>query len=141
MTSSRREFLKRGTWMALAAGVPLSLTQRVPGMETTESSAPSGLSKAAFESQLNTKFLINHETSKVLAELVAVTDLSSRKQRKAGKEGFSLVFRAGTDPILEQNTYLIEHQALGMFSFLLVPVGRNDPRTQHYEAIVNRLYP
>ena len=141
MTSSRREFLKRGTWMALAAGVPLSLTQRVPGMETRESSARSTLSKAAFESQLNTKFLINDETSKVVAELIGVSDLGSRKQRKAGKEGFSLVFRAGTDRILAQNTYLIEHEALGMFSFLLVPIGRKHSRTQHYEAIVNRLYP
>jgi uncharacterized protein DUF6916 len=141
MTSSRREFLKRGTWMALAAGIPLSLTQRVPGMELTESPARSALSKAAFESQLNTKFLINHATSKVVAELVAVTDIGSRKQRKAGKEGFSLVFRAGTESILLQNTYLIEHQALGMFSFLLVPVGRKTSRTQHYEAVVNRLYP
>ena len=141
MTSSRREFLKRGTWMALAAGVPLSLTQRVPGMETTESPARSALSKAAFESQLNTKFFINHETSKVVAELVGVTDLGSRKQRKAGKEGFSLVFRAGTDRVLAQNTYLIEHEALGMFSFLLVPIGRKHSRTQHYEAVVNRLYP
>ena len=32
MTTSRREFLKRGTWMALAAGVPLSLPQRALGM-------------------------------------------------------------------------------------------------------------
>ncbi len=32
MKSSRREFLKRGTFVALAAGVPLALTEKASGM-------------------------------------------------------------------------------------------------------------
>ena len=39
MTSSRREFLKRGSLMALAAGVPLGLSEKAFGMETTKSSS------------------------------------------------------------------------------------------------------
>jgi hypothetical protein len=139
MTSSRREFLKRGTLMALAAGVPLSLSDKTLG--ATPDSAGSGLSKAAFESQLHTNFLINHEASKVPVRLVEVTNLNSNKENKAGKEGFSLVFRGPKDTALQQNTYLIEHDKLGMFSFLIVPVKTKDKRTAHYAAVINRLHP
>jgi hypothetical protein len=141
MTSSRREFLKRGTWMALAAGVPLSLSENTLVLGVTPTSAASGLNKAAFESQLNTKFLINEGASKVAVTLVDVANLGSRKQNRAGKEGFSLLFRGSKDVILQQNTYVIEHETLGMFSFLIVPIGPKGKRAPHYEAVINRLYP
>jgi len=140
MTSSRREFLKRGTWMALAAGVPLSLTERVSGMEIIAPSDASGFSKTAFESQLNTKFLIKNGAKKVTVTLTEVENFASRKHTAAGKEGFSLRFRGPQATNLKQNTYLIEHKELGMFSLLLVPIGR-DKRTPCYEAVINRLYP
>lgn len=141
MTSSRREFLKRGTWMALVAGIPLSLSEKALGMGATSGSGGSGLSKAAFESQLHTKFLINQGASKVAVSLVEVTSIGSRKEKKSGKEGFSLLFRAPKDTALQQNTYLIEHDTLGMFSFLIVPVKTKDKRATHYEAVINRLHP
>ena len=141
MSSSRRDFLKRGTWMALAAGVPLSLGEKALGMGIPTGSAGAGLSKAAFESQLDTTFLINQEASKVAVKLVEVANLSSRKENKAGKEGFSLVFRGPKDTNLQQNTYLIEHEKLGMFSFLIVPIKPKNKRGAHYEAVINRLHP
>lgn len=141
MSNSRREFLKRGTWMALAAGVPLGLSEHVLGMEAASSSAGSGLTRAAFQKQLHTEFVLNHEGAKVPVTLVDVTNLASRKQEQAGKEGFSLVFRGPKDTTLRQNTYLIEHEKLGMFSFLIVPVRTRDKRAAHYEAIINRLNP
>jgi hypothetical protein len=141
MTSSRREFLKRGTLMALVAGVPLSLSENTLGIGVTPSSAEAGLSKAAFRSQLNTKFLINQGESKVAVTLVDVSNLGSRKENKTGKEGFSLVFHGPKDTTLPQNTYLIEHEKLGMFSFLIVPIGSKDKRVAHYEAVINRLHP
>ena len=137
MSSSRREFLKRGTFMALAAGVPLALTEKASGMGT---STAVGLSMTAFKSQLGTSFFINHQASRVKIRLVDVTNFASRKQTAAGREGFSLLFRGPQETTLEQDTYLIEHEELGMFSFLVVPVGTKDTRAPHYEAVINRLH-
>ena len=139
MSSSRREFLKRGTFVALAAGVPLALTGKAFGMSATKSTA-AGLNMASFKSQLGTSFLIKHQASEVKITLVNVTNFASRKQTAAGKEGFSLVFRGPKEMGLKQDTYLIEHEQLGMFSFLLVPVGTKDTRTPYYEAVINRLH-
>lgn len=139
MSSSRREFLKRGSLMALAAGIPLGVGEKALGMEAIPAGV--GLSKAAFESQLNTKFLINQEAAKVAVTLVNVTNLASKKETKTGKEGFSLVFRGPKETALQQNTYVIEHETLGMFSFLIVPIRTRDDRAAHYEAVINRLHP
>ena len=140
MKSSRREFLKRGTLGALAAGVPLGLGEKVFARNTATSNTAT-LNMAAFRSQLGTSFTITDETAKVKVKLVDVTNFASRKQTAAGKEGFSLLFRGPQDNILKQNTYLIEHAELGMLSFLIVPVGTRDTRSPHYEAIINRLNP
>ena len=137
MSRSRREFLKRGMFGALAAGVSLTFTEKAFGMGTTTAA---GLNMASFKSQLNTNFTINHQASKVKMTLVDVTDFASRKQAAAGKEGFSLIFRGPKATSLKQDTYLIEHEQLGMFSFLIVPVGTKDTRVPHYEAVINRLH-
>jgi hypothetical protein len=137
MSSSRRDFLKRGTLVALAAGVPLTLTGKASGMGTSKAT---GLNMTAFKSQLGTKFSIHHESIKVKFTLVDVTNFASHKQTAAGKEGFSLVFRAPEDTELKQDTFLIEHDQLGMFSFLIVPVGTKDTRAPRYEAVINRLH-
>ena len=139
MSSSRREFLKRGTFVALAAGAPLALTEKAFGMGTTKSTA-AGLNMASFKSQLGTSFQINHQASKVKVTLIDVANFASRKQTAAGKEGFSLLFRGPKETTLKQDTYLIEHEELGMFSFLVVPVGTKDKRAPHYEAVINRLH-
>lgn len=139
MSSSRREFLKRSTFGALAAGVPLTLTEKAFGMGITASTA-TGLDLESFESLLGTDFLINHEPSKVKIRLVRVTNFASDKQTEAGKEGFSLLFRGPNDATLKQDTYVIEHKHLGRFSFLIVPVGTKDTRAPHYEAVINRLH-
>jgi len=140
MSSSRREFLKRGSWAAVAAGVSLGLTEKASAKGPAETNGAS-LSLAAFESQLNTTFVINNGRSKVRLKLINVTDLASSKQRRKGKEGFSLLFNGSEDSILRQNTYLIEHEKLGMFSFLVVPTKLKNKTAPHYEVVVNRLYP
>ena len=139
MSSSRREFLKRGMFGALAAGVPLALTENAFGMGSTKS-MPAGLNMASFKSQVGTSFQINSETAKVKIKLVDVKNFASRKQNEAGKEGFSLLFRGPQEAALKQDTYVIEHEQLGMFSFLVVPVGAKDKRAPHYEAVINRLH-
>jgi hypothetical protein len=140
MATSRRDFLKKGSLVALAAGVPLSLAERAAGREAVVPSVASGLTKAAFEAQLNTEFLINEGTSKVVVRLVEVTDLR-RRESAASKEAFSLLFQGDRAAALKQSTYLIEHEKLGMFSFLVVPVMSRNKRPPYYEAIINRLHP
>jgi hypothetical protein len=137
MNSSRRKFLQRGMFGALAAGVPLALMEKASGMGT---STAAGLNMASFKSQLGTSFQINHQASKVKFTLVDVANFASRKQTAAGREGFSLLFRGPKETPLKQDTYLIEHKELGMFSFLVVPVGTKDTRAPHYEAVINRLH-
>jgi hypothetical protein len=140
MSSSRREFLKRSTFGALAAGVPLALTEKAFGLGTITRSTARGLNLESFKSQLGSKFVINYQTSKVKITLVDVANFASKKQTAAGKEGFSLLFRGPKEMTLKQDTYLIEHEQLGMFSFLVVPVGTKDTRAPHYEAVINRLH-
>jgi hypothetical protein len=125
--------------MALAAGVPLTLTEIASGMGTTTSAA-AGLDLESFESQLGSSFVINHEASQIKVRLVHVSNFASAKQTESGKEGFSLLFRGPKETALKQDTYLIEHKELGKFSFLVVPVGTKDTRAPHYEAVINRLH-
>ena len=139
MKSSRREFLKRGTLGALVAGVPLALSAKAAGLTTGPSTA-TGLNLAAFKSQLGTTFTVKDETAKVKMTLVKVDSFASRKESAAGREGFSLRFRGSQEITLKQNTYVIEHEQLGLFSFLLVPIGTKDTRSPYYEAVVNRLH-
>jgi len=140
MRTSRRDFLKKGSLVALAAGVPVTLAERAAGSETVVPSLAFGLTKAAFMAQLNTDFLINEEGGKVAVRLVDVTDLP-RRGASVRKEAFSLLFRGDKATALKQNTYLIEHEKLGLFSFLLVPIMSKDKSALHYEAIINRLHP
>ena len=140
MGTSRRDFLKKGSLVALAAGVPLGLAEKAMGKEPLAPSGGTGLSKAAFLAQLNTIFLINEITSKRAVELVAVEDLHQTR-KFGGKEGFSLLFRGAQTSVLKQNTYLIEHNRLGVFSFLLVPIVTRDKSAPYYEAIINHLHP
>jgi hypothetical protein len=140
MGTSRRDFLKKGSLVALVAGVPVSLAARVVASETTASSTTFGLTKANFLAHLNTNFLINDGAEKVPVKLVDVTDLP-RRGAGGHKEAFSLMFRGDHARPLKQNTYLIEHEKLGLFSFLVVPVMRRRKGVANYEAIINRLHP
>jgi len=142
MASSRRDFLKKGTLVALTAGVPAVLRGNV-NAEQNIPAAPAGfgLTKSAFTSQLNTKFRVNANNSKVTLTLVDVVDLSGKKVTKPGREAFSLQFRGDRESTFRQSTYLIEHDHLGLFSFLLVPIGSRDKTAQYYEAVINRLHP
>jgi len=143
MSNSRREFLKKGTIVALAASVPLSLGQRAAGNTVFASPVSPelypALKKADFVAQLNTEFLVNKVPGQVVLKLVSVTDLMG-SEKFANKEGFSLIFRGELNALV-QKTYLIDHAALGQLSFLVVPVMGTGNRKQHYEVIINHLNP
>ena len=75
--------------MALAAGVPLALTEKAFGI--TKSTA-AGLNMAAFKSQLGSSFLINHQASKVKITFVDVTNLLHRNRLLQVKKAFHCFF-------------------------------------------------
>jgi hypothetical protein len=158
MVISRRKFLMAGSAVALAAGFPLknALTsaqqQNIASPSPRQNSAKEGtgalsktraaglatFTKVVFMAQVNTTFRLQTKLAKpVDMRLIEVKDTGPiPDQQKSGKECFSLVFRG--QPGLRQNTYMIEHAALGKFALLLVPVGQ-DRKGSYYEAVVNRL--
>jgi len=141
MSTSRRDFLKKGSLVALVAAVPVSLAERALAKGSLATSAGLGLSKAAFLAELNTDFSLNDSNGVSRVKLVAVEDLRRTGKVVAGKEGFSLLFKGGRTTVVKQDTYLIEHARLGTFSFLLVPMRATDKDAPLYEAIVNQLQP
>jgi hypothetical protein len=126
--------------VAIAAAVPLGLAEKAFGFGTAKSVAGLNLNLEAFEAQLGTNFSIKQEASTVNMRLVRVTNFATQNETEAGKEGFSLLFRGPKATTLKQDTYLIEHEQLGMFSFLIVPVGTKNMRAPRYEAVINRLH-
>ena len=141
MSTSRRDFLKRGTVVALAAGVPVTMVQSALGAERSPSSAASSLSKEHFLTQLNKQFVISQGKRQVVTELVKVSDIKPAKSGvspRRGGEGFTLAFKGERG--LLQDTYTIENAKLGKFSMFIVPVNKQDDSIVTYEAVVNRLY-
>lgn len=145
---SRRNFLKRGTLGAVAAGISINLAEKAVGRPGTPepasllpAPAPSfNLDRAAFASQLNTTFQINDGAREVALKLVEVVDLGSARSVQGRKEAFALKFRADGATNLVQNTYAIKHAELGDFAFLVVPSFSRDRSCRYYEVNVNRLH-
>ena len=139
MASSRRGFLKKGSLVVLAAGVPMGLVEKIVARGTDTPSKTLGLTEAEFRRELNTSFVVKQGTRKISVKLVAVNDIRRKETRKLDKECFALRFRGNHANFLKQNTYVIEHKNLGEFSFLLVPIGVNDKSAPYYEAIINHV--
>lgn len=139
MATSRRDFLKKGSLVALVAGVPMGLAEKIVARATDTPSKTLGLTQAEFRRELNTSFAVKQGTRKISVKLIAVNDTRRKETRKLGKECFALRFRGNHSDFLKQNTYVIEHKNLGEFSFLLVPIGVNDKSAPYYEAIINHV--
>jgi len=143
MSDSRRKFLKAGMLAALFAAVPL---KNVLGQSWTDQSGNPGAgsqgqndplanyTKATFISYLNSVFQLHTVSGIVAVTLLKVDDMTPPK----GGECFSLLFRGGSRGF-GQDTYTIDHAALGTFKLLLVPVGADDNGAQGYLATINRL--
>ncbi len=70
----------------------------------------------------------------ITIELIEVTPLRAT----ARQEIFSLMFHGSADHFLPQHTYTLQHEQLGEFYLMLVPVER-DKEGFIYEAAFNRL--
>lgn len=149
MVVSRRSFLKRGSLVFLATGIYSGSAGRIfaydPDFKNGEpvqddDPAPFIYAKATFLPHVSTVFRIFYpNSSKILTTtLVEVSDIGPVPDRpEAGHESFALKFR-GTETLLRQNTYRIEHAVLGRFELFLVPAGKNK-QGSYCLAVINRL--
>lgn len=93
------------------------------------------LTQGAFAEQLNTKFRINLKGQEPIElELSRVSELNLA----FGTEAFSIVFTGPKEFVLAQGTYQFEHDQMGSFQMMIVPIGRTEQGTT-YEAVFNRL--
>ena len=151
MSLSRRKFLRAGTLVALAAGIPTKTLlaetlgepmPQLPGYRDLR--ADFTLNREAFVRSLNTSFSFVHGDAKPVAvKLVEVNDATPKAKRSqgraTGKECFTAVFLGTSSAPLRQETYAVTHESLGKFSMLVVPVARTAEGC-YYEAVFNRLH-
>ena len=139
MDTSRRGFLKKGAVGAMATAFSFGLADKVLGHGGLSLAAPRlALDRAAFQAQLRTQFFLG--ASRVPIRLIEVIDLGSKRSANGPREAFSLTFHGDNASPLRQETYMIEHEKLGMFSLLIVPIVSKDKSARYYEAVINRLH-
>jgi hypothetical protein len=154
MSVTRRKFMKAGIMVAACAGIPLK-AQLTGAQKVVDSSlkTPSAVkatspeaadmlgyyNKSTFTPHVNTTFLVRLNDSTVgRIKLVEVKDYTNASGAAAGQERFSLFFKARGGVNIPQNTYEVEHAALGTFSLFIVPVGLRSGGAQYFEAAFNR---
>jgi hypothetical protein len=149
MVVSRRSFLKRGSLAFLAAGIYSGSAGSIFANNAAfkngepvqdDDPPPFNYAKATFLPHVSTVFRIFYpNSSKILTTtLVEVSDIGPVPDRQeAGRECFVLKFR-GTETLLRQDTYRIEHAVLGRFELFLVPAGKNK-QGSYCQAVINRL--
>ena len=141
MPISRRIFIKTASVAAMAA-VTLgksSLISLAQGAIQSGATDPlANYTQATFTQYLNSIFrLRGFRSVDVTLEKVEDT-LPAQVSRDGGRESFVLHFRGGSVE-LPQNTYIVEHAALGTFQLFLVPNGADQNGAQSYVATINRL--
>jgi hypothetical protein len=66
--------------------------------------------------------------------LTEATALGEGAPTEGRRAPFSIVFRGPREPVLPQQTYRMEHAAIGAFELFLVPIGP-DGVGMRYEAV------
>lgn len=101
--------------------------------------------RATFEPYLQSDFRVTVGPYKVVKlTLVKVEDQRPRPGQKGVSrtegECFSLLFKASGELSTLQQTYVLQHEALGKFSLFLVDAGEKE-KDRHYLAIINHTQP
>ena len=153
MNATRRKFLRAGAVTALFAGLTLAPSKLIFGQKKRKTATPAAapdsdsvfhFNVSTFAPYVGSEFVLAARGRATTARLERVSDLQQdlreRRVSTHGGECFSLVFAApapkrGAPP---QDTYRIEHGALGRFSLFLVPGPARDGSVT-YEAVINRL--
>lgn len=137
MPISRRIFIKTASVAAIAAATIGKSTLAILA-QGGASDPLSYYTQATFTQYINSIFRLHgSRTVEVVLEKVQDT-LSPKESRAGGRESFVLHFRGG-DVQLRQDTYTVEHPALGTFGLFLVPGGADKNGAQSYVATINRL--
>jgi hypothetical protein len=154
MSISRRGFLQSACISAVAVGMFSGSAVSIFGQkgELKDSKGyfqlpPQALgerlfhfTQATFEPYLQSDFRVTVGPYKVVnLTLVKVEDQRPRKgaQREEG-ECFSLLFKADGKLSDLQQTYVLQHEALGKFSLFLVDAGEKEKEI-HYLAVINHM--
>ena len=140
MSVSRRFFIKIASVAAIAAGITAkpSLAAIVQDLSEISPDPLAYYTQATFNQYLNSIFRLRGAIT-VDVTLTRVEDtLPAKVSRKGGRESFLLHFRGGA-AALPQDTYTVEHAALGTFKLFLVPAGADENGAQGYTATFNRL--
>ena len=137
MGKSRREFIKRGAVAAVALSVPATLAKSVSANTVSVLLGNEDrLAKANFARHLNTTFRAQASGSRTVdLKLIKISDLAGNQ-----KTGFSLLFDGARGEVLLQDVYSFQHDKMGRFSLLLVPVVTRRQNQPHYEVIINKLH-
>jgi hypothetical protein len=143
MSISRRIFIKTASVAAIAAATLgksalLAFAQGTMQPGATAADPLAHYTQATFTQYINSIFRL-HGFRSVDVKLEKVQDtLGATVSRTGGRESFVLHFRGG-DVQLPQDTYTVEHAALGNFRLFLVPGGPDENGAQSYVATINRL--
>ena len=137
MSKSRREFIKRGAVAAIAAGLPATLVKSASAHSIDVFLGHEDqLAKANFARHLNTTFRAQASGSRTVElKLIKISELTGNK-----KAGFALLFDGARGKILSQDVYSFQHDKMGRFSLLMVPVVTRRRNQPHYEVIINKLH-
>jgi hypothetical protein len=149
--------MKTGMIVAATALVPLGLAKTAAAQQSKDSrsgSVPDSkainknrinrlfyYNKSTFTPYVNSEFRVHLSSSKAVAiTLMRIEDFSNsqEKLRAAGEESFTLEFNGPSGRAFNQQTYEVEHAALGRFSLFIVPVGMRTAKGDiSYEAAFN----
>jgi hypothetical protein len=142
MPISRRIFIKVGAFAAIAAGISLKsgllAFAQEPLVKLPASDPLSNYTQATFEQYLNSIFTLRGRKPVEVTLMKVENTLPAKASRAGGRESFTLNFRGGS-VALPQDTYILEHAALGTFGLFLVPTGSDENGSQGFVAVINRL--
>jgi hypothetical protein len=161
MGLSRRKFISAGIVAAACAGLPLKSAlaeSRLDGRKVRKPMSPSPspltssadrlnyYTKSTFDPYVNTVFRVQLAPSDIRElKLTVVGDYLTSLSRvdvtgnEPKTECFSLLLTMSPGKPFEQDTYFIEHDALGTFYLFVVPVSAQDKKgVSYYEAIIYR---
>ncbi|HXQ16188.1 MAG TPA: hypothetical protein VN814_16335 [Caulobacteraceae bacterium] len=90
----------------------------------------------SFAPHLNSTFSLKLGESTVDLTLTQATKQPLRPYPGMMREPFSLYFRSGSQVVLPQRIYPLEHDGMGKLDIFIVPVAR-EPQGIIYEAVFN----
>jgi hypothetical protein len=143
--SSRREFLAKCS--GLTAGVMMGPMRALgqPFDFLPRSSSVDQISFSELACQVNTKFRVHAATGKVVELELMQASLDPKLPQQGKKpapdadyEKFSLIFSGPRRELLEEKALKFEHDQLGCFELLVLPVFTRKPDKVNYQAVFNR---